>query len=44
MARKAQRPYTQVSALVGRIGFSVSGNAWTDKNGGKHEAVPLPGA
>ena len=40
MARKAQRPYTQVSRLVGRIGFSVSGNAWTDKNGVKHEAVP----
>ena len=40
MARKAQRPYTQVSSLVGRIGFSVSGNAWTDKNGVKHEAIP----
>ncbi len=40
MARKAQRPYTQVSSLVGRIGFSVSGNAWTDKSGTKHEAIP----
>ena len=40
MARKAQRPYTQVSSLVGRIGFSVSGNAWTDKSGTTHPAVP----
>ena len=40
MARKAQRPYTQVSSLVGRIGFSVSGKAFVDKDGTKHEAIP----
>ena len=40
MARKAQRPYTQVSRLRGRIGFSVSGKSWTDKNGTKHDDVP----
>ena len=40
MARKAQGTYTQVSALVGRIELSVSGKAWTDKQGIVHPEIP----
>jgi len=40
MARKAQRAWEQVSSLVGRIEFSVSGKGWTDKNGRKYADIP----
>ena len=39
MARKAQGEWTQVSSLVGRIGLSISGKAWTDKNGRQYPAI-----
>lgn len=41
MPRKAQREWTQVSTLVGRITFQVQAKEWTDKDGTKHDAVPL---
>ena len=40
MARKAQSKWEQVSDLVGRIELSVSGKAWTDKNGNEYAAIP----
>ena len=40
MARKAQSKWEQVSDLVGRIELSISGKAWTDKNGTEYPAIP----